>query len=443
VSARLDTASWHALLWRAGYVVVVLLATSAEASAPQDVNVAERMGRALQPGLTGRDAVDAVRNVVLFAGWGAVWALTAGRRSWWATLTGAAATGLLLSAVVETAQLFVVQRTASVLDLLTNATGAALGAIGTLVLDASVRASRGMRSFVGMPMLVFAVAYGGATLMEAVMPVLRQDRLPVWGSPLARWRAAMEVAQPIRWAELPLVEFLLFAPAAAFVVAALVERGISYRVAAVITSVAGALTAVLAELARGLVGYVLSWGPMLLHGMALVGGAWAAAAVLPAATRALRGRYRPLLLLLGYVPLIALWTWRPFALESSWQRVLAKLEPGRLVPLYAYRERVDLFTAADALIPVLLFFPLGCLFAVWPIRARGLMRGVLPAIWLAVLMEVGQIAVAARFFDVTDIILQSAGAAMGWVLLRRAGYRPYGVVAAGMAGRARAAASSP
>jgi len=34
--------------------------------------------------------------------------------------------------------------------------------------------------------------------------------------------------------------------------------------------------------------------------------------------------------------------------------------------------------------------------------------------------------VQGRFVDVTDPLIQASGAAIGWTIIRRAGYRPYG-----------------
>jgi VanZ family protein len=258
--------------------------------------------------------------------------------------------------------------------------------------------------------------------------------LPVWGNPFERLRVTLSLAEPFRWAEAPLLDLLLFAPAAGFIVAACVERGVSYQRAALLVSAAGALSAVGAELARGLVGYALSWSAPIVHVCALIGGAWSTAALLPGATRVLRGRYRPMVLYMFYVPLLALWQWRPFVFERGLRRIAAELSFERFIPLYAYRERMDLFTAADALIPVLLFFPLGCLLVVWPLRRRGPLGLLLPALWLAIVLEVVQILLAGRLFDVTDILLQVAGAGLGWVLLRQAGFGAYGEVMSGKEG---------
>ena len=89
------------------YVAVVLFATFAELGASGDGAAAgRRLARALHPTLTARDLVDGVRNVLLFAGFGATWAATAAVGRWWHAAAPATASGLLLSAFVEGAQLF-------------------------------------------------------------------------------------------------------------------------------------------------------------------------------------------------------------------------------------------------------------------------------------------------------------------------------------------------
>ncbi len=47
-------------------------------------------------------------------------------------------------------------------------------------------------------------------------------------------------------------------------------------------------------------------------------------------------------------------------------------------------------------------------------------------LYLAVATELGQTLVVARTLDVTDLMIQAAGAAIGWVAVRRAGFLPYG-----------------
>src|SRR2546430_15827217 len=59
---------------RWSYVAVVLLATLTQLHFSSDLTAAgERLVRAFTPSLGWRDAIDGLRNTVLFAGLGAVW----------------------------------------------------------------------------------------------------------------------------------------------------------------------------------------------------------------------------------------------------------------------------------------------------------------------------------------------------------------------------------
>lgn len=416
-----------ALAWRIGYVAVVLAATVLDAGLdPELADFAANLARAFEPSFTGRTLVDAVRNVALFAGWGVVWMVTA-RSIGMRAAVAATLTGIVLSAAVEGIQLYSFRRTASVLDVGTNTLGALLGALVTLVVAMTVRERRTARSYVGVPMLLFAIGYGGAVLLEAALPLMRQEILSgALGGPFERLQHALLLLDEGSWRVFSTLDLLLFAPAGFFVVAAFAEHRRGYRSAAIIVTVAGALAMFAAEFARGLVGYRLAWGPPITHALAISAGAWLTARVLPAATRNLRGADRPLALHLSYIFLLLCWGWRPLVFHADLEGFRADIAPERFVPLLDWRDRVDLFTAADALVPALLFLPLGCLLAVWPLRRTGPARDLWPAIMLAVVIEVGQIALADRLFGITDVLTACAGAGLGFLLVRRAGYRPYG-----------------
>ena len=120
---------------RAAFVGLLLLATlSSYAFDPDPARVGVRLLRAIDPQIGARDAVDALRNLALFAGWGVVWMATsaAGRTSKATPL--AVATGAVISLGVETAQLFSAVRNASIVDVLTNTVGTAVGAVGFVLL---------------------------------------------------------------------------------------------------------------------------------------------------------------------------------------------------------------------------------------------------------------------------------------------------------------------
>ncbi|MGD8278424.1 MAG: VanZ family protein [Gemmatimonadota bacterium] len=416
------------ILLRVAYVVIIGFATLAE---PHVQIVRHTLGMrlegAIEPGLSGRDLVDAVRNVLLFAGWGAVWLMTAPRGPARPVLLRATLSGALLSVSVEAFQLMVPTRTPSVVDLLTNTAGAFLGALVAAAMVLFVRAGRGERSFVGVPIATFAGAYGGAVLLDAFSPLFRQDRVPgAWGSPIARFTQAV---QALEWSSVLHVqpsEILLVAPAALFAVAALVEMGMSYDTAWPRVAAVGAAALGLTELARGAAGYVIALGPIVAGGLGMLLGAWAATRLLPAFSRKWRGSARPRLLWWLYVALLMLWALRPFYPEFDVGMLAQKLSLERLIPLLSYRERVDIFTAVDVGVTGLLVLPAGALLAVWPLRRRGWLAGPLPVVYLAVVAECTQVFVAGRWFDATDLLVEAAAALLGWAMVRRAGFRPYG-----------------
>lgn len=424
------------LLLRAAYVLVIGFATLAE---PHMRITAQTLGRrlegAIDPVLTGRDLVDAARNVVLFAGWGAVWLMTSPRGPARAVLARATLSGALLSVSVEAFQLLVPSRTPSVVDLLTNTAGAFAGALVAAAMVLFAKAGRGERSFVGVPALVFAGGYGGAVLLDAFSPLFRQEHVPgAWGSPVQRFTQAFH---SIDWSTIVRIqpsEILLVAPAAIFAVAALVEMGKSYEVAWPRVAAVGATALAMTGFARGAVGYVIAPGLIVAGGLGMLLGAWAGSRMLPVFSRKWRGAARPRLLWWSYAVLLLLWALRPFYPEFDAGMLAQKLSPERLIPLLSYRERVDLFTVADVGVTGLLVMPIGALLAVWPLRRRGWLAGPLPIVYLAVVSECAQIFVAGRWFDATDLLVEGAAALLAWAMVRRAGYRPYGEVLGASAG---------
>jgi glycopeptide antibiotics resistance protein len=436
---------WHGaragLIWRAAYVTVIVLATVTQIDLPATAyEIDFRLRRAFDLSIAGRDVIDAARNLVLFAGWGVVWVMTATRGRRRTLVLQAALTGLALSAAVETAQLFSPRRHSSLLDLATNTGGALAGALVTAALWRGLAARRGERSYVGIPAFIFAACYGAVALLEAWSPLMRQERYgDAWGSPWHRFDLAISRLELSSIRELPLFDVLLFAPAGFLAVVALAELGWHYRRAAVTVSLAGLIAVALAEISRGFVGFILSWGPVAIHAAAIALGAAAAVRFMPRFTRSARGAERPLALFLLLAALVVLWNGRPFYFEPSFAAIGEKLNVYRFIPLQAYRERFDLHTAADAMIPALLFLPIGALLAAWPLRRRGFWHGVVPGIVLACFAESLQIIVAGRTFDVTDILIMSGALGMGFLLARRAGFRPYGDALDGLKERRPAA----
>ncbi|HTX67044.1 MAG TPA: VanZ family protein [Opitutaceae bacterium] len=411
---------------RLAYVAIVLLATLSDLGFSGDLAAAGgRLARAFTPSLAWRDAVDGLRNVALFAGLGAVWVVT--------SLTGrverevrqATLVGLALSATVEGLQVFSPVRIASIVDVTTNAAGAFAGAAVTAVLIAGAQRSRGARSYLGVPMWLVAGGYVGAVLVEALVPLFDSEPLPMQGGPLATLGSLLHsTAPPLEAARL--FDLALFAPAGFLAVLFFAERGTGARKAWGWVAAGGALMVFGAELAHGTIRLTIRWEAAALHAAALAAGAWAAALWLAPLTQALRGAGRARAAIAAYAIVLAVWAWRPFAPQTDLEAIASQFTPGHLIPLAALSGRVDVFSAVHVAQQFLLYLPLGALLAVWPLRLAGRWSHLRPALALAVALEVGHIVIAGRFFDVTNALLACAGLGLGWVAVRRSGFRPYG-----------------
>ncbi|HXY70823.1 MAG TPA: VanZ family protein [Gemmatimonadales bacterium] len=412
---------------RLAYVGVVMLATLSDLHPSGDLAAAgQRLARAFDPSFGWRDVIDGLRNVALFAGLGAVWVVTSFTGRVRREVVVATVVGCVLSATVEGAQVFSPVRTASIVDLTTNTVGALVGAAVTAFLVFEVQRSRGARSYLGLPATLLAGAYGCAVLAEALVPLFGSGPLPgVEGGPMASIRIALGAAKVAPGPE-QLFDALLFAPATFLAVMALAERGTRVERAWPRVALAGVVLAFGAEIAHGAARVPISWGAAALHAAALAAGAWAAGRWLAALSRTMRGAARAAAAFLVYAALLVLWGWRPLMPELDPGAIAAQLTVDHLVPLKALAGEQDVFSALHVAQQFLLYLPLGALLAVWPLRLAGRWAHLWPAVWLAAAVEAGHVVIADRFFDVTNAILALSGLAIGWVVVRRSGFRPYG-----------------
>ena len=420
LSWNLDRARWPL---RIAYLLILLLATLTNLDPVLDAGAAAaRAGDALDLSLTPKDALDAVRNVVLFAGWGLVWMATAPAGATLRSMTLAVSTGIAVSLGVEAAQLLSDVRRASPLDVLYNGGGAAVGAIVVVVAVRRLARHRTERSFVGMPAALFAVGYGIAVLGEALIPLFRQERHSVWGNPVSRLVYSIRAIEPASFGVLPLSEIVLFLPAGFFLAAAISEAGNGYRRSAWMAAVVGSALIVVTELVRGAASVTIPAGPIVVHVTAVVAGAAAAAFLLPRITRTFRGAERPQLLFAVYAGIVALWSLRPYIPETNPSAWLAQLTGHWWMPMAFATARMDLFSVIDVTNGFFLFLPVGGLLAVWPFHRTGRWRGILPGVALAVLVEASQLFVAGRTLALADMLIGAGGVWTGWVIVRRAGY---------------------
>jgi glycopeptide antibiotics resistance protein len=418
-----------ALASRLAYAGVIAIATLASLQFDPDLNSAgQRFSDVFQLGFTPRDLVDAIRNLALFAGWGALWVVTGPSQRLGTLLRRVALSGFLLSFAVETAQLFSPIRQTSILDLINNTVGALAGALMVIAMVEIASRLRDRKSYVGIPAITFCAAYVMAAFFQAAVLTRPDPALGVYGGPVERFRAIVGRLEFPSLADISFLDTFLFIPVGVFAVAMLVESGWKHLQAARLAAVGGLILSVGAEITRAPLGLEMSLAAVVMHLLGVWVGAFVTAKLLPGFSRNLRGRERPLALLVSYTVVVAIWSWQPFLLETSMQAILDQLSWERLSPLSAHIGRVDVYSVADIGAAFFLFLPVGGLLAVWPFKRHGWLAHLLPGLYLAAIAEWTQILVVGRFFGATDVIVQCAGVAIGWMVIRMAGYQPHGVM---------------
>ncbi len=413
---------------RLAYVAIILFATMTQLDFSPDLTAAgQRLARAFTPSLGWRDAIDGLRNTVLFAGLGVAWVMSSLSGKVRAEIERATVVGFGLSVTVEGLQVFSPIRTASIVDVTTNTLGAFAGAVGVALFLAALHRARGARSYLGVPTFLLTGAYTLAVLCEALTPLFGSAPIPgLNGGPLDRCRRALALALPLRLGAVPWSDVLLFAPAGFLVVMLLNERGRSARQTWQPVAAAGAACAFGAELVHGMFGLSIRWEAAAIHALALGVGAWWAKRRLALLSQTLRGPTRALAAITTYAVLLVVWGLRPFVPQTEIGAIVQQLTPVHLVPLASLAQRVDVFSALHVAQQFLLFLPLGCVLAVWPLRLRGRWSHLWPGLWLALVIEGAHLVIADRYFDVTNGLIAFAGLGIGWLALRRSGFAPFG-----------------
>jgi hypothetical protein len=246
------------------------------------------------------------------------------------------------------------------------------------------------------------------------------------GGPLTRLHIALAAAWPLSLSQIPLSDPLLFAPAGFLAVMMVAELGRNVKEMWWVVAAVGATLTVAAEFGHGMFGLSIRWEAAATNAVAFVVGAAAARRWLAPATQAFRGSARARATIIAYVILLVLWGWRPFLPELDTRFIVDQIRIERFVPLLSLSGRADVFSAVHVAQAFLLFVPLGALLAVWPARSQGRWSNLLPAVWLALVIEVGHLFVMGGFFDMTNALIGIAGAAVAWLVVRRSGYAPYG-----------------
>lgn len=436
---------WVRYAARSGYVLVVLLATLTDFHFdPDPATVSWRWHRALVFATSGADVVDAARNVLLFAGFGAVWLVTSPRLHPWREVVWITFLGCLLSVCVETAQLFSASRTSSVNDVTTNTLGALLGAAGVVVMTQVLARLRRRATVTGVPLLTVALSYWCAMGAEMFSPFYRHGMNPWAGGSIAnRLANALRYVKPFTVERVSLTDIALFAPGGAVLQVALVELGMGNGAAAWLVAVAGAVFSVGVEVAHGIAGQPIEVSAIVAHTLGIALGAVLAWSFGPSATTRGDERQRARILAAALGVLLVAWAWRPFLPRVSWQAVRSQVTAPHLTPLGVLGTTSDLFGVMDVAEQFFLYVSIGVVLAAWPMRYRGWVANVLPGFYLAAVLELGQIVVMSRVFDVTDLLTQCAAVAVGFVVARRAGCEARGELLGGRRATSGVGAGGP
>ncbi|MGE3595706.1 MAG: VanZ family protein, partial [Dehalococcoidia bacterium] len=308
-------------------------------------------------------------------------------------------------------------------DLIANTAGSLVGALAFALVVRALAGTASRSSLWGLPLEIVARPYGIACLGEAFYPFFSTgERTSIAATSLDRLTTTVLEFRWESFAQMPFQDFLLFLPAGAFAVLALDGRGWQRWPALGAVTLCGAVLMAAAEAGHGVLGMEIRGGAALLHAVAIAAGGAAGVAWVRRAPPSRDGSERGTLLLSTYVAVMVLWTLRPYQLEPTLSAVLEKVRLGTLIPMRSLARTMGVFSIVHVLTSFLLYVPVGAVLAIRPLRRRGWLAGFAPAAYLAVVSEVLQAGIIGRSFDVTDPMIQAAGAAVGWLIMRRAGF---------------------
>jgi VanZ family protein len=367
--------------------------------------------------------VDLVSNVLLFLPWGFLFAgRLAGRgaRPFWAIL-GATCGGMVLSGLVECAQLFAPGRTPSLIDLATNTVGSTLGAVVGWPLARRVWAawSAAMaRLSTDRPLAACALAVGLGLGVDGLSPFdvsleptdlkasVRRSRPIPFGRTVSGQSPEVDPWATAR-------EGLTWALAGGLFALALREAGTTGPLATAAAGASAAGLALLIEVAQLAIPSRTSDMTAVL--VVLLGSSVGASAVVGLPGRAARRWVGPAIAIWGIAVALAAWTPPLLAPRDRWWPHWSQV-----IPFWAYYRRTDLAALADLIHEVMTFLPLGALLAILHPR-WSVPRSAAIGLGLGLILEVGQLMLADRTTDLTDAFSAAVGAAIGVMLCRWGG----------------------
>lgn len=327
--------------------------------------------------------------------------------------------GMLVSAVIEFAQLYVPSRTSSFNDIVANTIGSALGVLAWWMFG------RGARDWLA----VVQGGVGGAHLLQkllfAYLLVLcgyNLMPLDLSVSPVEiyhKWRAGMVRFVPFTHMPDSLLQ-ALYGGLSEIVLwtipAWLALRSGRYRAGQIVVGLTliamGIETLQLFVMSRVSDSSSILFaaaGATLGLGLARLAGRWLSG---PAA------RPRQLWLAFIWALVVLAAQWYPYRFHADWHAAMVEIDQALgNAPLTAYYRNSELGALTSMLRKLLLFVPLGILLRLALLKQRmSMWRVALPVLGLALLVELGQALQPGRAGDIADLLLQCFGAVSGWWL---------------------------
>ncbi len=416
----------HATALRVAYLVCIGIATLLHPGFdPSIPHMLERLRRAYLPDLHFKDVVDAVRNLALFFGWGATYALTSRAPTTRRDVVTATLLGMLASLTVESVQLFAENRQASLVDVWTNTVGALGGALALAAVEHRAIGSMRRGTLIGVPGWLPA----GALLLTAMgltfAPSTRPTSIVGWyPSPFGRIRAALDTVQAqVPWPALAVdaLAWIAVGLAVAMTISDRTGRVRTRQLLAWLVLAPGAL--LVTHLGRLAVGLQREASAPAVQGGALALGMLAGLLLVPVWRRRVTARSTRA----AHLGVLAALVGAVMALTPAWWVLVGAGAPRfrwqQLVPMLSLFSRQDMSSVFLVLQRAGLGAAIGACLA-----ARKRVGAPVPGLWSAVayaaVLEGAQFLVPGRYPDITDVLITGAAAALVLALVERADRGP-------------------
>lgn len=325
--------------------------------------------------------------------------------------------GMLVSAGIEFAQLYVPSRTSSFNDIIANSLGSALGVLawwlfGQRARDwfAGLHGSVERAQLLQKLLLAYLVLLCGYNLMPLDLSVSPVEIYHKWKAGLVRLVPFAHLpAEPAQ------AMYALSSEAGLWAVAAwLAQRSGLYPAGRILLGVTGA-AALIEILQLFVMSRVSDTTGVILAFAGGAAGLWLGRLGGGRPVGPLLARHRGLLLA-GWAALVLAVLWYPYRFDADWRTALVEIDQTlAAAPLLSYYQNSELGALTSMLRKLLLFLPFGLLLRLRQERPA-VVAVQLPALALVLLVEFGQALQPGKVGDVADLLLQLAGIAAGWWL---------------------------